>query len=65
MKKIIMLVLAVFVFISVVGCSNNEEKNIDKKIENTKEMTDAQKKDAERKSRESRFEPSENKKIEF
>lgn len=65
MKKIIMLVLAVFVFISVVGCSNNDEKNVDKKIENTKEMSDSQKKDAERKSRKSRFEPSEDKKIEF
>lgn len=59
MKKVVMLVLFAFIFTSVTGCSNSEEKNADKRIENTKEMTDSQKKDAERKSRESRFKPSE------
>lgn len=61
MKKILALTLMSFIFVSIFGCSNDDKKASDAEQENfLNEKADSQySKDAEEKSRESRFKPSE------
>lgn len=66
MKKIIVLILLSLVFTSIFGCTNGEEKSVNTEKKELKDSEDKQYlNNAEEKALESRFKPSENKKIEF